>query len=239
MWFRFETRISAQINQTCIPCYKDYFYELFRFNRTKILVLAPHADDGELGCGGSIAKFRAEGKEVFYAAFCLCSRSLPSDLPANTLELECKKATSILGIPSTNLILFNYEVRELPASRQKILEELLQLNKHVNPDMVLLPAASDIHQDHQVIHQEGMRAFKNTTLAGYELPWNNYSFHNSFFIRLTETQIEKKVNSLKEYRSQAKRNYMQEDFIRSLAKVRGVQCNSEYAEAFEIYKIIS
>ena len=208
------------------------------FNPKKILVLAPHTDDGELGCGGSMAKFCAEGKEVFYAAFCLCSKSLPVDLPANALELQCKKATSILGIPSSNLILFNYEVRELPASRQKILEELLQLNNNINPDLVLLPAASDIHQDHQTIHQEGMRAFKNITLAGYELPWNNYSFHNSFFIRLTETQIEKKVNSLKEYKSQAQRNYMQEDFIRSLAKVRGVQANSEYAEAFEIYKWI-
>jgi LmbE family N-acetylglucosaminyl deacetylase len=209
------------------------------FDPKKILVLAPHTDDGELGCGGSIAKFCAEGREVYYAAFCLCSKSLPETVPANTLELECRKATSVLGIPSSHLILFNYEVRELPASRQKILEELLQLNKQINPDMVFLPAASDIHQDHQTIHQEGMRAFKNTTLAGYELPWNNYSFHNSFFIRLTETEVEKKVNALKEYKSQAHRNYMQEDFIRSLAKVRGVQSNSEYAEAFEMYKLIS
>ena len=208
------------------------------FDPKKILVLAPHTDDGELGCGGSIAKFCAEGKEVFYAAFCLCSKSLPEGLPSNTLELECKKATSLLGIRSSNLILFNYEVRELPASRQKILEELLQLNKQINPDLVLLPASSDIHQDHQVIHQEGIRAFKNVTFAGYELPWNNYSFHTNFFMRLTETELNKKVESLKFYQSQSHRNYMQEDFIRSLAKVRGVQCNSEYAEAFEIYKWI-
>ena len=206
------------------------------FDPKKILVLAPHTDDGELGCGGSIAKFCAEGREVYYAAFCLCAKSLPSKLPANTLELECKKATSILGIPSANLILFNYEVRELPASRQKILEELLALNKKIQPDMVLLPGASDIHQDHQVIYQEGMRAFKNTTFAGYELPWNNYSFKTSFFVRITEKELNKKIESLKAYPSQAHRNYMQEDFIRSLAKVRGVQCNSEYAEAFELYK---
>ena len=208
-------------------------------NPKKILILAPHTDDGELGCGGSIAKFCAEGKEVFYAAFCLCSRSLPAHLPPDTLALECKKATSILGIPSSNLILFNYEVRELPASRQKILEELLQLNNTINPDLVLLPAASDIHQDHQTIHQEGMRAFKNVSFAGYELPWNNYSFKTNFFIRLTETELNKKIASLKAYQSQSHRNYMQEDFMRSLAKVRGVQCNSEYAEAFEMYKLIS
>ena len=105
--------------------------------------------------------------------------------------------------------------------------------------MVLLPAASDVHQDHQVIHQEGIRAFKNTTFAGYELPWNNFSFHTNFFIRLSENEMQKKVNALKKYESQSHRNYMKEDFIRSLAKVRGVQANAEYAEAFEVYKLVS
>jgi LmbE family N-acetylglucosaminyl deacetylase len=219
------------------PLIKIIFTGLM-FNPKKILVLAPHTDDGELGCGGSIAKFCTSGSEVYYAAFCLCAKSLPAGMPVNTLEQECKKATEILGVPASNLILFNYEVRELPASRQKILEELLQLNKQIKPDMVFLPAASDIHQDHQVIHQEGIRAFKNTTFAGYELPWNNYSFHTNFFIQLTDREVAAKISALKEYKSQSHRNYMQEDFIRSLAKVRGVQANTEYAEAFEIYKWI-
>ena len=209
------------------------------FNPKKILILAPHTDDGELGCGGSISRFCAEGKEVYYAAFCLCSKSLPDNLPSNSLELECTKATFLLGIPSSRLILFDYEVRQLPQSRQQILEELLKLNQQINPDMVLLPAASDVHQDHQVIHQEGLRAFKNTTFAGYELPWNNYSFRTNFFMKLSENDVNKKIEALQSYQSQSHRNYMQPDFIRSLAKVRGVQCNSEYAEAFELYKIIS
>lgn len=208
------------------------------FDPGRILVLAPHTDDGELGCGGSIAKFCAEGREVYYAAFCLCSKSLPEGDAADTLEQECKKATSVLGIPTSNLILFDYEVRELPQSRQKILEELLQMHKNLNPEIVFIPAASDIHQDHQVIYQEAMRAFKNVTFAGYELPWNNYSFHTSFFIRLKEAELIKKVEALRAYRSQVHRNYMQEDFTRSLAKVRGVQANAQYAEAFEIYKWI-
>ncbi len=158
---------------------------------------------------------------------------------SNTLELECKKATAVLGIPAANLILFNYEVRQLPQSRQQILEELLKLNDQIKPDMVLLPAASDVHQDHQVIHQEGLRAFKNTTFAGYELPWNNYSFRTNFFMKLSEKEVNKKIEALQSYQSQSHRNYMQQDFIRSLAKVRGVQCNSDYAEAFELYKVIN
>jgi LmbE family N-acetylglucosaminyl deacetylase len=209
------------------------------FDPRKILVLAPHTDDGELGCGGTIARFRSEDREVFYAAFCLCSKSLPPNDPPDRLEKECREATYQLGIPASNLILFNYEVRNLPQVRQQVLEELLSLQKDIQPDLVLLPAASDIHQDHHVIHQEGLRAFKNTSFAGYELPWNNYSFHTSFFMRLSAGNLEKKITALKAYVSQAGRPYMQEDFIRSLAIVRGVQCNAPFAEAFEIYKLIS
>ena len=207
-------------------------------NPKKILVLAPHTDDGELGCGGTIAKFCEAGVEVFYAAFCLCSTSLPAHLAADTLAVECKAATASLGIKSENLILYNYEVRQLPAFRQQILDELLKLNQSVQPDLVLLPAASDVHQDHQVIHQEGLRAFKNTSFAGYELPWNNYSFSTNFFIKLTTEQLDKKIAALSCYKSQAHRNYMQPNFIESLATVRGVQCNSSKAEAFELYKMI-
>jgi N-acetylglucosamine malate deacetylase 1 len=208
------------------------------YDPSRILILAPHTDDGELGCGATIAKFASLGKEVFYAAFCLCSKSLPSTFPPNTLEVECKKATSVLGIASSHLVLFNYEVRELPQSRQKILEELLKLNMDLQPEMVLLPAVSDIHQDHQVIHQEAMRAFKNTTFAGYELPWNNYRFHTNFFVRISDHDLDKKIESLKAYDSQSQKNYMKEDFIRSLATVRGIQANSKYAEAFEVYRWI-
>jgi N-acetylglucosamine malate deacetylase 1 len=207
------------------------------FDPKRILVLAPHTDDGELGCGASMAKLTGEGREVFYAAFCLCAKSLPSHLPANALAEECKNATAILGIPSSRLILFDYEVRELPAQRQKILEELIELNKEIKPDLVFLPAVSDIHQDHQVLHQEGLRAFKNTSFAGYELPWNNYSIHTNFFIPVSEKDLKKKIESLKAYQSQSGRNYMQEEFTRSLAKVRGVQANTQFAEAFELYRM--
>lgn len=206
------------------------------FSPKTILVLAPHTDDGELGCGGSIAKFASEGREIYYAAFCLCSSSLPPGKAQDTLELECKKATSILGIPESNLILFDYEVRELTHSRQKILEEMVMMNRNLKPDMVFIPASTDIHQDHQVIQQEALRAFKHITVAGYELPWNNSSFNSSMFIRLSEDELNKKVEALHAYESQSHRVYMQEDFTRSLAKVRGVQANVRYAEAFELNK---
>ncbi|MBL7737695.1 MAG: PIG-L family deacetylase [Chitinophagaceae bacterium] len=209
------------------------------FDPKTILVLAPHTDDGELGCGGSIARFAAAGKNIHYAAFSICSKSLLHGLPPDTLAHECKKATAVLGLPPANVVLFDFEVREFPAFRQEILEELVRLNKKIQPDLVFIPSSTDIHQDHGVIHTEALRAFKNSTQLGYELPWNHSQFHSTHFISLSETDIAKKSEALKAYQSQAHRNYMQEDFTLSLAKVRGVQSNTEYAEAFEVYKMIS
>lgn len=207
-------------------------------NSEKILVLAPHTDDGELGCGGSITKFCNDGTEVHYAAFSLCKKSLAPEFPADTLERECKMATQELGIHGTHLTFYDFEVREFSNKRQDILEEMVRLSKTISPDLVFIPSFPDKHQDHQVIHTEALRAFKNCSLLGYELPWNHDTFRSTHFIRLSATDIDRKVKAVKAYTSQSHRNYMQEDFIRSLAKVRGVQCNSEYAEAFEVYKWI-
>jgi LmbE family N-acetylglucosaminyl deacetylase len=205
----------------------------------KILVLAPHTDDGELGCGGTLAKFAAEGKEIYYAAFSICSKSLPPGLAPDTLKHECLNATGILGLQKPNITFLDFEVREFPDHRQDILEEIVRLNKRISPDLVFIPSSTDVHQDHGVIHTEALRAFKNCTLLGYELPWNHNQFNSTFFITLEPEYISKKIEALKAYHSQAHRNYMQEDFSRALAKVRGVQSNTQLAEAFEVYKMIS
>ncbi len=204
----------------------------------KVLVLAPHTDDGELGCGASIHKFSSEGAEVFYVAFSICTRSLPEHLHPMTLAEEVKRATELLGVSKENLILYDYDVRHFPAIRQTILEEMVALEKQIKPDLVLMPCSTDIHQDHQTIYAEGLRAFKRTTILGYELPWNNLSFTTNTFVTLNESNVQQKIKALNEYESQKTRSYLNADFIRSLAKTRGVQIAADYAEAFELIRWI-
>jgi len=208
-------------------------------SRQKVLVLAPHTDDGELGCGGSIARKIEEGAEVMYVAFSICTRSLPEGWDPMTLAHEVKAATKILGLKEENLVLFDYDVRRFKEFRQDILEELVKLKKRFDPDLVFVPTPSDIHQDHQVISEEGLRAFKNTSIVGYELPWNNISFNTRSFIKLEPRHLDKKIEALKEYKSQKHRTYLNEEFIKSLAITRGVQISTKYAEAFEVIRWIS
>jgi LmbE family N-acetylglucosaminyl deacetylase len=203
-----------------------------------ILVLAPHTDDGEFGCGGTIARFTGEGRRVIYVAFSAAEQSVLPHLPRDILRTEVKEATSVLGIAPADCIVLNFAVRRFPEYRQDILERMLQLNAQFSPSIVFLPSSNDTHQDHAVIAQEGFRAFKKTTLLGYEVPWNNLDFRTSSFVRLTAREVELKVKSLQCYRSQEHRDYASSDHIRSLLKVRGVQIGGAFAECFEVFRWI-
>jgi LmbE family N-acetylglucosaminyl deacetylase len=186
----------------------------------RILVLAPHTDDGEFGLGGSIAKFQEDGNEVFYVAFSACRQSVIEGFPPDILITEVKAATKILGIKPSNLFLFDYEVRTFNFHRQSILDDMLNLRQEIRPDVIFMPSPNDLHQDHSTISQEGLRAFKYSSILCYELPWNNLNFTTSAFILLSEENINTKINSLMEYKSQAHRPYSNGEYIRSLARTR-------------------
>jgi N-acetylglucosamine malate deacetylase 1 len=211
---------------------------LNKLNIKKILVLAPHTDDGEFGCGGAISRFIEDGAEVYYAAFSCAEESVPEGLPKDILETEVKAATLVLGIKPSNLFIYKYPVRKLNFHRQEILEDMVQLSKELKPDLVFTPSKYDVHQDHYTVTQEALRAFKFTSILGYELPWNNYIFETSCFIHLHEKHVMKKLDSLKCYRSQIGRKYSNEEYIKGLALTRGVQVGGVYAEAFNLLRLI-
>lgn len=211
---------------------------IYNLKDKKVLVLAPHTDDGELGCGATISRFIEEGASVYYAAFSTADESVPKEYPSNQLEIEVKEATHILGILKENLIIYKYQVRKLNFIRQEILDLLIKMRDEIKPDLVMLPSSRDFHQDHQTITQEGIRAFKFCSVLGYELIWNNLSFSTDCFISLKEEHLNKKIEALSAYKTQAKKSFMSPEFIRSLALVRGTQIGVAYAESFEVIRWI-
>lgn len=205
-------------------------------DKNRILILAPHTDDGEFGCGASIAKWIKEGKQVYYATFSACKQSVLPQFPDDILITEVKEATASLGIPAKHLFLYDYNVRTFNYHRQDILDDLIKLREKLKPDLILMPSMHDIHQDHKTIFEEGLRAFKFNSILCYEMPWNNLNFNTSCFSILSEDDVKMKINALKKYQSQAHRPYAKEEFIRGLAIARGVQINTNFAETFEVLR---
>jgi LmbE family N-acetylglucosaminyl deacetylase len=202
----------------------------------RVIVLAPHTDDGEFGCGGTLARFIEQGVAIYYVALSICEASVPEGFPRDILASEVKEATQVLGIDADHLTVHRYPVRRFPQYRQDILEELVRLRREIEPDLVLVPSYDDIHQDHQVVFQEGLRAFKHNSILGYEMPWNNLALTASAFVHLQPRHVDRKIAALDKYRSQQHRNYAAEDFIRSLSRVRGAQAGVVFAEAFQVIR---
>ena len=205
----------------------------------RALVLAPHTDDGEFGCGGTMARLVEEGADVRYVAFSIATRSLPEGFAPDTLAREVREATAELGIPPGNLTVHDFDVRTFPQRRQEILELLIELWNEWEPDVVFQPSLHDIHQDHQTIAAEGLRAFKRTTILGYEIPWNNLDFAYQAYVALEERHIARKEAALGKYASQQHRRYANPEYIWNLARTHGINVNREYAEVFQVYRLIA
>ena len=133
-----------------------------------------------------MARLVEAGCEVRYVAFSIATRSLPAGFPPDTLAREVREATAELGIPESHLTVHDFDVRTFPDHRQDILELLVALWEEWRPDVVFQPSLHDVHQDHQTIAQEGLRAFKRTTILGYEIPWNNFDFSYSAYFALEQ-----------------------------------------------------
>lgn len=203
------------------------------------LFVSPHTDDAELGCGGTMARALEDGAEVHVLVFSAAEESRPPDTPSTLLKDEFMLAMAALGVPSSNLEVEGFPVRNLAAHRQEVLDRLVRLRAEVQPAIVFAPASSDVHQDHQVVHAECLRAFKDRTLLGYELPWNHVGFDANAFVRIERRHLDAKWEALLRYQSQfsLERPYFSWEFIEALARVRGTQIKVPFAEAFEVHRI--
>ena len=190
-----------------------------------VLVLAPHTDDAELGCGGTIARLVRSGYRVITVAFSAAEDSVPKGFPRD--------------VKPEDALVLDFQVRTFPEHRQRVLDTMIRLNREYRPSLVFVPSATDTHQDHKTVADEGFRAFKRTTILAYELSWNTLEFSNRCFVTLEEEDIQKKIAALYEYNSQqACRTYVNEAYVRALALVRGTQIQKPLAEVFDVPRLI-
>nr|NIU82669.1 PIG-L family deacetylase [Candidatus Thorarchaeota archaeon] len=158
------------------------------------------------------------------------------------VEKECRLSTKVLGIDPKKVYIERFPVRRFPEYRQKILDNIIDFRDKVRPDMAFIPTTMDIHQDHEVVNQESIRALRSyCSIYGYDFPWNSLSEGKlDLFYQLEERHITKKVKALNCFKSQIakKTGYLTEEYVRSLAIERGSRIRTRYAEAFEVIRDI-
>lgn len=205
---------------------------MLNLNGKTIFAIAPHVDDVELGAGGAIYQL-GKSNNVYYIGL-----SLPPLVENKTLLSEFHESAKILGIKPENVILKDYDPRNLFDVRLEILQFFYDLNKQHKPDIIFIPNSKDIHQSHEVVFAEGRRAFKYSSILGYELPWNSFDFKMDLFVELTKEAVDTKVKAINAYKTQKNRMFFSNDIVGDLARVRGKQIGKEYAECFEVIRMI-
>jgi LmbE family N-acetylglucosaminyl deacetylase len=198
-------------------------------NFDKVLALSPHTDDVELGAGGTVHKLISNGSHVKLVAFSWCENP--------TLRDEFKKGVEALGVQDSTLL--EFPRRKFPKYRQDILDYLWELQIEEKFNLVLTPCSFDVHQDHQTIHRETLRAFRKTaTIWGYVMNWNAPTSRVDMYVVLDEKDVQAKLKAISVYGSQRKRLANRVDVHEAILRSNGVCVDEQYAEAFETIRQI-
>ena len=115
---------------------------------------------------------------------------------------------------------------------------MLALRRLYQPEIVFVHTAQDIHQDHQTVTQEATRAFRGTTVLGFDVLRSSYGFFPHFLAEVSEQSVENKIAALNKYSTYANRYYFSPEIIRATAIRHGALAERPFAEGFDIIRIV-
>jgi LmbE family N-acetylglucosaminyl deacetylase len=196
----------------------------------RILALGAHADDIEIGCGGTILRLVAErgDLEVLWVVFCGTAE--------RAAEARASADAFLEGVRSAKVVVRDYRDAFLPHSGPAVKEEFEKLKREFSPDVVFTPYRDDRHQDHRLVSDLTWNTWRDHFILEYEIPKYDGDFGSpNFFSSLSPSTLERKIDLLvRHYPSQAARQWFSPDLFRAVARIRGMESNAteRFAEAF-------
>ncbi len=219
----------------------------------KVLIISPHADDEILGCGGFISKYSKRNYQINVLVLTNANKGAPEIYSSEEIKMirkEAKISNTFIGtkklffenLPALNLN--NYPLYKIT----RVIDNFIS---KINPETILIPSASDIHEDHKIIFKAAkvsVRPNQKSNLKkilSYEVlsetEWNEEekSFNPNYFVNLKKSDVDNKIKAFLKYKSQVKKfpHPRSKEAILNLSRFRGSQAFMEYAEAFKVEKI--
>lgn len=204
-----------------------------QFYGRKVMFLGAHPDDIELGCGALLANIGGRADIV-----CVTLSDNQDNPELADLVDEHKRSMEVLGVPAGSVLLGAFETRNFARDRQQILEYLYQLNREHRPDIVFVHTLADIHQDHGVVTQEALRAFRGTSVLGFDVLRSSHGFFPHFLVEVSQDDVERKLKALAEYKTYAQRYYFDPAVVRATLVRHGALAERPFAEGFDILRIV-
>jgi LmbE family N-acetylglucosaminyl deacetylase len=199
----------------------------------RVLFLGAHPDDIELGCGGLLHHI---AKQTDVLCVTLSDNQKNPDLH-NVVD-EHLRSMAILGVTKESIVLGPFTTRIFPDARQEILEYFLKLRKDFKPDLIFVHTKHDIHQDHNVMTEEALRAYRGITVLGFDVVRSSYGFFPHFIVEMSEEDVNKKIEALSQYETYRDRYYFNAELTRSIMVRHGALAECPFAEGFDILRIV-
>jgi N-acetylglucosamine malate deacetylase 1 len=203
------------------------------FYGKKICFIGAHPDDIELGCGAFISHI-----VKFCDVLCVTLSDNQKNPALQNLVDEHYQSMGILGVPKNNIILRSFETRRFPHARQEILEYMIDLNRRHQPNIVFVHTRADTHQDHVTVTEEALRAFRGTTVLGFDVVRSSFGFFPNFIVEVLEEDVNRKINALAAYKTYAGKYYFNPELTRATLIRNGALAERPFAEGFDSLRII-
>ena len=203
------------------------------FYGQRVLFLGAHPDDIELGCGALI-------HHIAHMSDVLCvtlSDNQKNPLLKNVVE-EHYKAMAALGVAKDKVVLGQFTTRIFQDARQDILEYFLSLRSDFKPYIIFVHSKQDVHQDHNTMTDESLRAFRGITLLGFDVVRSSYGFFPNFLVEVSEEDVKAKIDALSQYETYRDKYYFNTELTRSIMVRHGALAEVPFAEGFDILRIV-
>ncbi|MDZ4160138.1 MAG: PIG-L family deacetylase [Anaerolineaceae bacterium] len=203
------------------------------FYGKRICFIGAHPDDIELGAGALIAHINQQAE-----IRCVTLSDNQKNPELKRVVEEHYQSMAVLGVPRENIVLGKFETRRFPHARQEILEYLIGLKHSFQPDIVFVHTRADTHQDHVTTVEEALRAFRGTTVLGFDVLRSSYGFFPNFLVEVCPEDVERKIRALAEYKTYTNKYYFDPDITRSTMVRHGALAERPFAEGFDTLRII-
>jgi N-acetylglucosamine malate deacetylase 1 len=204
-----------------------------KFFGKRVLFLGAHPDDIEIGCGALLHNIV---KQTEVLCITLSDNQKNPDL--KNVKGEHFRSMTVLGVPNEKVVFGPFMTRIFPDARQEILEYFLKIRDEYQPDLIFTHSRQDVHQDHNTMTDEALRAFRGITVLGFDVVRSSNGFFPHFLVEVNEDDVNAKINALAEYETYRDRYYFNAELTRAIMVRHGALAERPFAEGFDILRIV-
>jgi LmbE family N-acetylglucosaminyl deacetylase len=186
----------------------------------RVLAIGAHADDIEIGCGGTLLRLVAEQPDLEVIWVVLCSN------PERAREAQASAEAFLEGVRQKRVLVKGHRDGYLPYLGAQVKDDFEALKALGSPDLVLTHYREDRHQDHRLASELTWNTWRNHLVLEYEIPKYDGDFGSpNFFAPLPAATLERKIELvLKAFPTQAGKPWFTPDLFRAVARIRGMEC---------------